>query len=75
MKNFKTILITASILLTFTANIYAQRSSKEVLNLVQDKYKELTKMLTNVDLSKVVEVDDNTDFGQTAACSGGNCEL
>ena len=31
--------------------------------------------LTNVDLSNVVELDDNTDLSGELACSGGNCEI
>jgi hypothetical protein len=31
--------------------------------------------LTSVDLTKVVEDDDNTDFSAQAACAGGACEI
>ena len=31
--------------------------------------------LKNVDLSKVVEIHDNTNFADSAACGGGNCEI
>jgi hypothetical protein len=31
--------------------------------------------LTNVDLSKVIELDDNTDLAGEAACAGGACEI
>jgi hypothetical protein len=33
------------------------------------------KSLTKIDLSKVVEMDDNTDLTGEAACSGGACEI
>ena len=35
----------------------------------------MMKSLTNVDLSKVVELDDNTDLSGELACSGGQCEI
>ena len=31
--------------------------------------------LTNVDLSKVVELDDDTNLSGELACSGGSCEI
>jgi hypothetical protein len=31
--------------------------------------------LKDVDLSKVIEVQDNTNFSDSAACGGGNCEI
>ncbi len=39
------------------------------------KYEELKKTLTEVDLSKVIEVEDNTDLMGEAACAGGACEV
>lgn len=41
----------------------------------KEEYENLTATLKNIDLSKVVEIDDNTDFGQTAACAGGQCSI
>lgn len=41
----------------------------------EDEYNELLKTLTDVDLTKVVELDDNTDLTGELACSGGQCEL
>ncbi len=41
----------------------------------KEKYEELMKSLTQVDLSKVVELDDNTDLKGEAACAGGACEV
>jgi len=32
-------------------------------------------VLSNVDLTKVVELDDNTDLSGELACAGGNCEV
>jgi ribonucleoside-diphosphate reductase alpha chain len=39
------------------------------------KYDELMKTLTDVDLSKVVEMEDTTDLSGELACAGGACEI
>jgi len=41
----------------------------------KEVYEQMMTTLKNVDLSKVVEVQDNTNFGDSAACGGGNCEI
>lgn len=41
----------------------------------QEKYEEMMKSLTNIDLSKVVEMSDNTNLQDQAACAGNNCEI
>ena len=41
----------------------------------QEKYEEMFKHLTNIDLSGVVEMDDATDLKGEAACAGGACEV
>ena len=38
-------------------------------------YNDMTKTLHNVDLSKVIELEDNTDLSGELACAGGNCEV
>ena len=43
--------------------------------ITEDKYNEMLKTLKNIDLSKVVEIEDNTNFSQEAACAGGACEI
>jgi len=40
-----------------------------------EMFKELSKTLTQVDLSKVVETQDNTDLSGELACAGGACEI
>jgi hypothetical protein len=35
----------------------------------------MTKTLHNVDLSRVIELEDNTDLSGELACAGGNCEV
>jgi ribonucleoside-diphosphate reductase alpha chain len=41
----------------------------------KEKYEELMKTLTEVDLSKVIEIEDNTDLSGEVACAGGACEV
>lgn len=42
-------------------------------NCTKETYDEMMKTLVNVDLTKVIELDDNTDLSGELACSGGNC--
>ena len=41
----------------------------------EEKYSEMMKSLTNVDLSKVIELADNTNLSGEVACAGGACEI
>ena len=41
----------------------------------EEKYNELMKSLHNIDLSRVIELDDNTDLSGELACAGGACEI
>ena len=41
----------------------------------KEKYEELMQSLTNIDLTQVIEVVDNTDLKSEAACQGGQCEV
>ena len=41
----------------------------------EEEYNELAKSLNTIDLSKVIELQDNTNLNDQAACSGGNCEI
>ena len=41
----------------------------------KEEYEEVMKILSEVDLSKVVEINDNTTLQSELACSGGNCEI
>lgn len=41
----------------------------------KEKYEELYKLLTNIDLSKVDETEDLTNHTENLACSGNNCEI
>jgi ribonucleoside-diphosphate reductase alpha chain len=40
-----------------------------------EEYDRLFQSLTNIDLSKVIELDDNTDLSGELACAGGACEV
>jgi len=41
----------------------------------KEKYEELMKTLHDVDLSKVIELEDTTDLSGELACAGGACEI
>ena len=41
----------------------------------KEKYEEMMKSLSNIDLSKVVEMTDDTNLQDQAACAGGACEV
>lgn len=44
-------------------------------DITEDEYNRLSKYLTNIDLSRVKELEDNTDLTGEAACQGGACEV
>ena len=41
----------------------------------EEQYNEMMKSLSNIDLTKVVELTDNTDLSGELACAGGACEV
>jgi ribonucleoside-diphosphate reductase alpha chain len=41
----------------------------------EEEYDRLFKSLTNIDLTKVIELQDNTDLSGELACAGGACEI
>jgi hypothetical protein len=41
----------------------------------KETYEALLETLTAVDLTKVVEVEDNTDLSGEIACGAGGCEI
>ena len=45
------------------------------MDITKTKYKEMMKSLTEVDLSNVIEVEDNTNLSGELACAGGSCEI
>lgn len=58
--------------LPYNGGTYTQAPFEDI---TKEKYNEMMKSLTNVDLTKVVELDDNTDLSGELACSGGQCEI
>jgi len=41
----------------------------------KEKYEEMMKSLSNIDLAGVIEMSDNTNLQDQAACAGNNCEI
>ena len=41
----------------------------------EETYNTMMQSLNNIDLSKVIELDDNTDLSGELACAGGACEI
>lgn len=41
----------------------------------KETYDTMMKSLSNIDLTKVIELQDNTNLSSEAACSGGSCEI
>lgn len=44
-------------------------------DITKERYEEMVKHLHNVNLTKVVEIVDNTNLSGELACSGGSCEI
>ena len=44
-------------------------------DITEEKYNQLMQTLHDVDLSNVVELEDNTDLSGELACAGGACEI
>jgi ribonucleoside-diphosphate reductase alpha chain len=43
--------------------------------ITKEEFEELSKGLSNIDLTRVVEVNDSTNLMEQVACSGANCEI
>jgi len=41
----------------------------------KEEYDRLFQSLSNIDLSNIIELDDNTDLSGELACAGGACEI
>jgi ribonucleoside-triphosphate reductase len=41
----------------------------------KEKYEEMLNVLTKLDLSAIVELEDNTELSAEVACSGGKCDI
>lgn len=44
-------------------------------DITEDEYNRLYDSITGIDLTKVIELDDETDLSGEVACGGGGCEL
>jgi ribonucleoside-triphosphate reductase len=44
-------------------------------DITEEEYNSRINHLKSLDLTKVMEIDDNVEFGQTAACAGGACAV
>lgn len=58
--------------LPYDGGTYTQAPFEDI---TEEKYNEMLQSLKDIDLSKVVELDDNTDLSGELACSGGQCEI
>ena len=58
--------------LPYDGGTYTQAPFEDI---TENKYKEMSKVLSDVDLTKITETDDNTDLSGELACAGGNCEI
>jgi ribonucleoside-triphosphate reductase len=58
--------------LPFNGGTYVQAPFEDC---TKEKYEEMLTSLSDVDLSKIVETEDNTDLSGELACAGGSCEV
>ena len=58
--------------LPFDGGTYTQAPHEAI---TKEEYQKLSQNLKNIDLSKVVEVNDNTSVTSEIACAGGSCDL
>jgi ribonucleoside-diphosphate reductase alpha chain len=58
--------------LPFNGGTYTQAPFTDC---TKEEYEKLVRSLTNIDLTKVIELQDNTDLRGEAACAGGSCTI
>ena len=58
--------------LPYDGGTYTQAPFEDI---TEKEYNTLIKTLTDVDLSNVIEIDDNTNLSGELACAGGSCEI
>jgi ribonucleoside-triphosphate reductase len=58
--------------LPYNGGTYVQAPFEDI---TKEQYENLEKYLTEIDLSLVIEEDDNTNLSGEAACAGGACEV
>jgi intein/homing endonuclease len=63
---------TALSFLPFSDHTYIQSPFEDI---TKEEFEESIKSLHSVDLTKVIEIEDNTSLQDNLACSGNNCEI
>ena len=58
--------------LPYNGGTYTQAPFEDI---TKETYEEMLETLKEVDLTKVVELDDNTNLSGELACAGGSCEI
>ena len=58
--------------LPYNGGTYTQAPFEDI---TKEKFEDLMQHLVSIDLSKVIEIDDNTDLKGELACAGGVCEI
>ena len=58
--------------LNYDGGTYTQAPFEDI---TEEQYEEMVKHLDNIDLSKVVELDDNTELKESLACGSQGCEI
>jgi ribonucleoside-triphosphate reductase len=58
--------------LPYDGGTYTQAPFEDIS---KDQYEVMLQSLTNIDLTHVIELDDNTDLSGELACAGGACEI
>tara|TARA_R110002124_G_scaffold48276_1_gene142733 strand:- start:911 stop:2776 length:1866 start_codon:yes stop_codon:yes gene_type:complete len=58
--------------LPYNGGTYIQAPFEDV---TKEKFDEMVESLSDIDLSNVTELDDNTDLSGELACAGGSCEV
>ena len=58
--------------LPYNGGTYTQAPFEDI---TEERYYEMLETLKDVDLSKVIEIEDNTNLSGELACAGGTCEI
>ena len=58
--------------LPYSDHTYVQAPFEDI---TEEEYNKRISTLNSVDFTKVLEIDDNVEFGQTNACAGGSCSI
>jgi len=58
--------------LPYDGGTYTQAPFEDI---TKSKYDEMTKLLQEINLTKIIENNDNTDLSGELACAGGSCEI